>query len=540
MRHRHLTTPLLVGACVLLLLSASSAPARSAGAQHHRPRLAADAPQSVERAPGGDLRHQTLSRYNPEDWLALVDQTWGPGPPTAEKLQIFDQVWTELDEKYGAFMNLEVDLQALRDRYRPEIAGGVSLGRWVAILNHLSFAMLDSHTAIMHHLVNWGTEEPPPGLPLFVVGAWLGTWHFGASLTPLPDDTLLVIRALPDHPLGLEPGDIVLGYDGVLWKDLYPQLLAAELPIGVTWVWGSTIESMKHCLLMSAGMNWHLFDTIDIVKYSTGETVHLPTAPLAGQYGEIIGNEQLPVPGVPMYDPFEDQWISWGIVDGTEIGYIYVASWSWEPEARISELFYEAVHDLMFNHHTIGMIIDMRLNTGGSMIEAHDGYSLLFNRSVREVAFDIRGSPDDHLDMKPHPTHTARVFTIPGNPSTYYDRPIAVLTGPGAVSNGDWESLRLQFHPRVRVFGKPSNGAFTSSDYPDLGQEWFFTKATGSGYLIDGHRYLAHTPAPVDEEVWLTQEDVIAGRDTVVQAAIEWISRQHPRRAGDRPAAGGQ
>ena len=41
-------------------------------------------------------------------------------------------------------------------------------------------------------------------------------------------------------------------------------LLAAELPIRLQWVWGSTDESMEHCMLMSAGFNWHLFDTIEI------------------------------------------------------------------------------------------------------------------------------------------------------------------------------------------------------------------------------------------------------------------------------------
>jgi hypothetical protein len=64
--------------------------------------------------------------------------------------------------------------------------------------------------------------------------------------------------------------------------------------------------------------------------------------------------------------------------------------------------------------------------------------------------------------MVPHPDFIARLFTIPGEPTTYYDKPIAVLTGPGAVSNGDWELLRMGFHPMVRTFGKASNGAFTS------------------------------------------------------------------------------
>ncbi len=112
--------------------------------------------------------------------------------------------------------------------------------------------------------------------------------------------------------------------------------------------------------------------------------------------------------------------------------------------------------------------------------------------------------------------------------------PIAVLAGPGTVSNGDWETVRLGFHEMVRVFKKPTNGAFTPSDNPDLGEDWFFSRATGSGYRVEGHQYIAHSSARIDEEVWLTPEDVAQGRDTVVEAAIAWIEGQYPRRATGR------
>ena len=91
--------------------------------------------------------------------------------------------------------------------------------------------------------------------PLFIVGGWVDNAVFGAALTPMEDGSLLVYKTIPNHVLGLEPGDLVLGYDGVAWKDLYPQLLAAELPIMLRWVWGSTDDSMEHCMLMSAAMN---------------------------------------------------------------------------------------------------------------------------------------------------------------------------------------------------------------------------------------------------------------------------------------------
>jgi hypothetical protein len=522
-------------AIVLGVLLAGLTPA-SASAQSRPLLFARSATKTASSLPATSvLSPQTrIGKYTVEEWRERIDTYWGPGEATSEKLRIFDLAWNELDREYGAYMNLDVDMESLRARYRPEIASGVSRGRFVAIMNHLSLAMKDAHTAIMNRSVNWNTRIQR-GTPLFVVGAWWAdNAPFGATLTPLPDDSLLVYKALPNHVLGLEPGDIVLGYDGMPWRLLYRRLLAAELPIRLQWVWGSTDESMEHCMLMSAGFNWHLFDTIEIKKYGSDEIVSLPTDLLAGQRGAIWGNEQLPVPGVEMPDFVGADWITYGMIEGTRIGYIYVASWHWEDQYRISEQWYEAIDELMHHHETTGLIVDFRLNQGGYMLEAHDGYWLLFSERIEQFSFDLRGSPDDHLDMIPHQTFNARHFAIVGDPTTFYDKPIAVLFGPGAVSNGDWESLRIGYHTRVRTFGKPTNGAFTLSDYPDIGDDWFFTKATGSGYLVDGHVYLAHTGVQPDTRVWLERDDVAAGRDTVVEAAVRWIEGRYPRRTTGR------
>jgi len=515
---------LLVGSFTALT-SAQSAPPLSADPA---------ARQIIRPAAPSTISPQTrIGKRTVEEWREEVDVYWGAGAETSEKLRIFDLAWNELDREYGAYMNLDVDMQALRNRYRQEISEGVSKGRFAAIMNHLSLAMNDAHTVIMSRSVNWNTYMRI-GTPMVVVGAWSNNSPFGASLTPMPDGSLLVYRALPDHVLGLEPGDLVLGYDGVSWRKLYRQLLAAELPIRLQWTWGSTERSLDHAMLISAGMNWHLFDTIDIQKYGSEEVVSLPTDLLVNQDGTIWGNEQLPVPGVEMPDFVNQDYITWGVIDGTQIGYIYVASWHWEDQYRISEQWYEAVDELMHHHETDGLIVDFRLNYGGYMLEAHDGYWLLFNERVEQFSFDVRGSPDDHLDMVPHPTFNSRLFTIRGDPASFYDKPIAVLTGPGAVSNGDWESLRMGYHPRVRRFGKPTNGAFTSSDTPYLGDDWYFSKATGSGYLVDGHVYLAHTGVKPEIKVWLERDDVAAGRDTVVDAAVRWIEGRRPRRPTGR------
>jgi hypothetical protein len=512
-----------------IVLAATLAIAASPKGAHQAPQRATQLVTNRTIAPETRIGHWTV-----EELREAVDDYWGAGAATSEKLSLFDMAWNELDREYGAYMNLDVDMEALRSRWREEIAGGVSRGRFVAIMNHLSLAMMDAHTAIMNRSLNWNTRIQP-GTPMFVVGAWWAdNGPFGAALTPLPDGTLLVYKAVPNHALGLEAGDIVLGYDGMPWRLLYRRLLAAELPIRLQWVWGSTDQSMEHCMLMSAGFNWHLFDTIEIKKYGSDEIVSLPTDLLANQRGTIWGNEQLPIQGVEMPDFPGVDWITYGMIEGTQIGYIYVASWHWDDQYLISEQWYEAIDELMHHHETVGLIVDFRLNQGGYMLEAHDGYSLLFDEVIRQFAFDLRGSPDDHLDMVRHRTFTASHFAIPGHPDTFYDKPIAVLFGPGSVSNGDWESLRMGYHPMVRTFGKPTNGAFTLSDTPNLGNDWFFTKATGSGYLVDGHVYLAHTGVQPDVEVWLDRDDVAIGRDTVVEAAKRWIEGRYPRSTSGR------
>jgi hypothetical protein len=491
----------------------------------------------VPKAPG---------HYTTADWAAIIDATWGPGLPTSTKLAIFDEAWNIFNAKYAAFQNLGVDWDSLRSIYRPivaDTANPISRGRFAAIMNHLGLALQSIHTFIDNIPVNRNTPLGP-GVPLFVIGTWTSNSHFGASLTPLPDSSLLVFKALPDHTLGLITGDIVLGYDGIPWKVLYKDLLAAQLPIFRTYgAEGSTESSLTHNLLMSAGMNWHLFDTLDVVKFASGDTLHLSTAPLAGQTGFIWGNEQLRVPDVPWPEISEEDvflygimglgdYVSWGIVEGTQIGYIYVIAWFNElqsPGSSIVTEFYNAVDSLMNVHETAGLILDFRLNYGGIPPVSHPGFSLLFNSTVETTAFDQRcGDPSNHFQMCPHPLYTRTWMTIPGNPATFYDRPIAVLTGPGAMSAGDFNALNMKFHPMARLFGKPTSGGFSAVDAFDgsLGSnnDWVYMLTTSNACLVsDPGSYLAHTELEIDEEVWLTQEDVAKGEDTVVKRAMEWI-----------------
>jgi hypothetical protein len=58
---------------------------------------------------------------------------------------------------------------------------------------------------------------------------------------------------------------------------------------------------------------------------------------------------------------------------------------------------------------------------------------------------------------------------------------------------------------------------------------WSIQYAVADVYRIDApHDYLTHDEFFVDEPVWLRPDDVAQGKDTVVDAAVQWISSQTP------------
>lgn len=452
-------------------------------------------------------------------WKTAADSIWGEGPSTEKKLEIFDTVWNAVNERFACFQNLNFNIDLFKKFYRTEIERGVSQGRFAAILNHFAINLRETHTIFYSDEVNKLTAVEI-NVPLIFCGGWGDNSRFGAGLTPLSDSTLLVYQVVDNHPLGLERGDKIIGYDGVPWKILYRELLDAELPIAVNdtehFRWGSNEAAFTHSWLMSAGLNWHLFDTIDVVKYSSGDTLHLPTELMQNFNEEFYSTEQMPVTGVSYPNYKNNEYISWGRIEGTNIGYIYV--WSW-LKGRPFALFKNAVDSLM-KLNTDGMIIDLRYNTGGNVNHADSGLSMLFNSAVRNLILSKRSNPNDRFAMEKW-----NEIKLTPDPSTYYDKPIAVLLGPGAFSAGDFVTLRLTEHPHVRVFGKSSAGSFASAwSFKLFDDGWNIEFAWLNGSTESNpEEYLTRTELRTDSQVWLTPEDVRNNDDTVVKAAVNWI-----------------
>ena len=491
-----------------------------------RPMVSSEAVQSTPaRSQAYRIPGKKVSQYTAEDWGAWIDSTWGPGQGAATQTGIFDKFCGAVTSYWAGFPNLGLNWDSLRTTLRAQIATGLSRGRFYALMSRVWLALREYHTGINDKRI----DEPllaqyVPGVPILSIGNywWDG---IGAPVTPQSDSTLFVYRAAPGNPLGLEPGDVLLGYEGVPWKKLYRSLLDAGVPVQRTYATGgSTPEAMTHVFLNTAGWNWGMFDTIDVVKYASGDTLHLATELLLGFNlgGSVVASDQVPVPGVPLpYEPVSSRAVSWGIVQGTRIGYVYV--WDWATTST-QQLFQHAIDNLLHQEMVEGLVIDFRTNWGGSADFANGGLSQLFNFDpTSHLWLASRDNPSNAFSFQ-----MGRYQSWSFAPSPFgFDRPIAVLIGPGCWSSGDFNAYRLKKHPMSRLFGKPTNGAFVYGNYASatFSDSWEYSFPTSVVYSdLPGEGYLIHKAVQPDEEVWLTRDGVAKGEDDVVKRAINWIN----------------
>jgi hypothetical protein len=452
------------------------------------------------------------------EWKSVIAQYWGPGEPTAQKQSIFDSYASYIRAHFPAFIYLKTNWDSVAGYWRSKITDSTSRGAFLAILSNLAYSINDWHAGAYDDVVY--ATPLNPGTPLVTV-PWTtrDVRHFGAALTLLSDTSLLVYKVVPNHPLGLKPGDRVLGYEGVPWSHLVDELIEGGVATDVQL--GACPSAKFYHRMVWAGMAWHLFDTIDVVKYGTAGVVHLPTSPLTtlNASAPLLQCDQLSVSGVSM--PSEDLLagdVTFGKVQGTNVGYIYVRH---HADPKISQQFYNAVLAL---GNTDGLIIDLRMARGGSY-GLENGIALLMKFGTHTFKAKARSSSSDLYALH---TIVEDLSPIPGDAGTFYDRPIAVLVGPQSSSYGDASAREFTHVPNARFFGKSPMGAYTG--------EWTDVAGpTVAGYYlycpdfltVDYYfpdRQLWAKEFPVDEELWLTPDGVAKGEDDVVKRALEWMN----------------
>jgi hypothetical protein len=452
------------------------------------------------------------------EWKHIIDTTWGPGAPLTEKLLIYNTYAMAIHDKFDGFYTQKLNWDSLYNHYLSQITQSTSKGAFSSIMSHFAHALNDHHTAAWDSTVVYTPLNP--GVPILLLGNFISYEHFGVVTTILSDSTTLVLRVPSNYPLNLEPGDIILGYEGVPWKNLVKELLDAGLPMMAIAAGCKSAEIYHN--LMGAGLNWHLFSTMDILKHSTGDTLHLSVAPLLGlNIPRMSNNEQMPIQNIPFpkvlpYPEITDTVVTYGKLVNTNIGYIYLSGHL--PTNTADVQFYNAINSLK---STDALIIDMRLSRGGWAL-FENAFNILFNE-YHKILEDAYRCNTNTFDLCPA-THWDW-YKIDGLGSDYYDRPIAVLLGPSCASMGDLTAQRLRYHPMVKFFGASSNGTLGDNLYIKTFPDWFMWYSISDMFHIsEPGVYLNRREFPIDYPVWFNKDDVAKGIDPIVEKSLSWIN----------------
>ena len=471
-------------------------------------------PKNHEQSFRKIAKFTTKSFYDRKsEWQHIIDSTWGRGDTLSKKLQIFNSYANGVHNQFDGFNSLQLNWDSLYNYYLNKITDSTSKGAFSAIMSRFAYSLKDMHTKVWDSTVVFTPLNP--GIPILLLGSYLSVEHFGAVTTVLPDSTTLVLRVVPNHPLNLEPGDIILGYEGIPWKQLVQELFDAGLPMVAQT--GGCKSADTYLNLFGAGLNWHLFNTIDILKHSTSNTVHLSVLPLLDLDIPPMGNnEQLSIPNIPFPNTYSNECVTYGMLENSNIGYIYLSQ-EWPPYTADAP-FYEAVNSLK---NTDGLIIDMRLNRGGWGFFP-EAFKYLFNESLLTVEDSYRCNNSNFLLC---PSGDSYDFKIDGTPPDLYDRPIAVLLGPTCVSMGDLTALRFKYHPMVRFFGASSDATHGDNRFITNYKGWYLRYSISDMFHTNNPGvYLNRREFPIDYPVWFNKDNVANGKDDIVESALEWIN----------------
>ena len=162
-----------------------------------------------------------------------------------------------------------------------------------------------------------------------------------------------------------------------------------------------------------------------------------------------------------------------------------------------------------------GIIIDLRGNPGGlaAMIMGLSGH-FVPDRKV----LGVMKTRDNTLEFRANP----RLVDTAGKAVNVYGGPVAILVDAMSGSASECFTGGMQSIGRVRVFGQTTMGQALPALFDKLPNGDVMIHAYADFVTGDGTRLEGRGVVP-DEATPLSREDLLAGRDRALEAALAWI-----------------
>ncbi len=432
-------------------------------------------------------RHPVIDLVEP-DGAALVDyseQTY---------TEAFDDLVDQLIEEYAFSDYKDIDWEALRDRFRPEMEqadADEDSEQYLRALRNFAWSIPDGH----------------------VSGPFLGDEFranilggIGLSIRELDDGRTLTTFLLEEGPAAAA---------GI---ELRSEITAInDVPI-TEWVNNRLSWFAPYSTAHSERLDKLLFST----RFAIDEDVTVTYQNVGG------GEETAVLTAVRELDSYF-YWLEGDDRDGFElpveyelldegVGYVQILSFS-DNDLLTVQLWERMIND-MKDEEVSAIIIDMRKNGGGRGFLADQMAAYFFDEP--QILGGYSYFDEDRGEFYSDPDHQS-TFILPSE-DLRYEGQVVILVGPDCASACEFFSFNMTLDDRATIIGHyPTAGLGGSIDRVAMPEDEEFTFTQGRAVGPDGNIHIEGLGVPPDIRVPITEETLFDREDAVLETAVSFL-----------------
>ena len=447
--------------------------------------------------PTGALRAKVVPRTDPRratvracmTAVLLAGAAAATRADVPKALETFDAVWTIVrDTHFDPTFN-GVDWEAARTEFRPRAAAASNPSELRAVLHQMLGRLGQSHFSVIPGFASEGDGS----------GAPTGAATPGFDIRVVKEQVLVtqVDPASGAHAAGIRPGWRITAVGGKPVAELFKRFQDAAHD--------ERLRNLEAWRLLQGRLRGPDGSELSLTfEDGTGVSVNRTIARWQPQ-GQPVTVGNLPTMFVQVTNQERRT------PAGRPVGVIGFNVWM----AAVDRPFQLAIDE---HRAASGIVIDLRGNPGGlaAMMMGLAGHFIDERDSL-----GMMKSRDNELKFTVNP----RLVSATGERVGVFQGPVAILVDGLSASASECFTGGMQSLKRVHVFGERTMGAALPSQFDKLPNGDVFIHATADFVTADGTRLEGRGVIP-DQVVPLRREDLLAGRDATLEAALAWIDTQ--------------